>query len=113
MTIVHADTTVEEFFEIARASGYTRMPVFDREKQAFTGVVNVFYVLSRSSVDRKQTVGDMARPPLFIPETMAVDDILPRLRRFRQPLCLVRDERSEVTGLITTEDILEEIVGKL
>jgi CBS domain containing-hemolysin-like protein len=44
---------------------------------------------------------------------MPVDDILPRMRRYRQPLCLVRNAGSEVTGLVTTEDILEEIVGKL
>ena len=53
------------------------------------------------------------RSPLFVSEKMPVDDILPRMRRFRQPMCLVRNEQGDVTGLITTEDILEEIVGTL
>ncbi len=44
---------------------------------------------------------------------MPVDDILPRMRQLRQPMCLVTNADSEVVGLITTEDVLEEIVGKL
>ena len=113
MTIVYSDTTIPEFFEIARTSTFTRMPVYDREKKAFIGISNVFYVLSSRPEDRSGTVSGFFRTPLFIPEDMAVDEIFPRLRRFRQPMCLATDVTGNVTGLITTEDILEEIVGKL
>lgn len=114
MTTICSDASIAEFYETARTSGLTRMPVFDRSKDEFTGVINLFYVLSCGEVDRQRTVGEFARPPLLIPEEMPVDDIFPRLRRSRQPLGLVTARgKSDVVGLVTTEDILEEIVGKL
>jgi len=114
MKYVETDTTIEEFFKSVRQNNLTRMPVYDKETGTFTGVINVFYVLLSGEVDPKRPVTEFLRPPLFVPEDMPVDDIFPRLRRFRQPMCLVRGaDSSEVVGLITTEDILEEIVGKL
>jgi len=113
MTIVNSDTTLADFFDTARESGLTRIPVYDRETDTFIGVMNVFYVLSVQESLHGRPVSEFARPPLFISEDMPVDDVLPRLRRSRQPMCLVSDVNDRVTGLLTTEDILEEIVGKL
>lgn len=113
MVTVGHTTTITQFFEIARRIDYTRMPVFDPDKNVFTGILNVFFVLSYIGTNSSQPVGTFARPPLFVTEDMPVDDILPRMRRHRQPMCLVKDKGGEVTGLITTEDILQEIVGKL
>jgi len=113
MVFVESDMQVREFFDRARDSGFTRMPVYDREQDKFTGVINVFYVLSRHPIDAEKTVAAFTRPPLLVDERMPVDDIFPRLRRFRQPMCLVTDEAREVAGLLTTEDVLREIVGKL
>ncbi len=110
--IDHEDT-VSDFFKTARQSGYTRLPVHHKETKSFTGIINVFDVLSKQSAESKQKVTDFARAPLFIPEDMPVDDILPRLRLSRQPICLVNNRADEVVGLITTEDVLEEIVGQL
>jgi CBS domain containing-hemolysin-like protein len=113
MTSVWADTTVDKFFETARTSGFTRMPVRAKDTGEFAGVINVFYVLSSPELDTSRKVADFVRPPLFVSENMPVDDILPRMRRSRQPMCFVSNDESEVVGLITTEDILEEIVGQL
>jgi len=113
MTLVQSDTLISEFFKLARSSGFTRMPVYDRQKAEFTGIINVFFVLSEQPHDSGKTVAEFMRPPLFVPKDMPADDIFPRLRRFRQPMCLVKNEKSEVAGLITTEDLLEEIVGEL
>jgi CBS domain containing-hemolysin-like protein len=74
--------------------------------------VNLFAVASVPPENRGATIAGYVRPPLLIPESAPVGDILPRLRRSRQPMCLVVNERSEVTGLLTVEDILEEIVGQ-
>lgn len=113
MVFVDTDATLSEVFEKARQSGYTRMPLFDKAEGQFTGIANVFYALSTHPVDMNQTAKDFARPPLLIPEHMPVDDIFPRLRRLRQPMALVTADSGEVIGLVTTEDILGEIVGKL
>ncbi|MFO7870547.1 MAG: hemolysin family protein [Kiritimatiellia bacterium] len=115
ITMVRADTPVSRFYDIARDSGYTRMPVYDGGRDKFTGVVNVFYVLSLQPGDMDKPVSEFARPPLIIPEDMPVDEIFPRLRRFRQPMCLVAagGKDPDVIGLMTTEDVLEQIVGEL
>lgn len=113
MTVVEAGASLDAFFEIARESGFTRMPVFDSSKNEYTGIINVFYVLASKEAKPDAKVEEFARPPLFIDAETPVDDVLPILRRFRQPLCLVKDRSGAVIGLLTTEDILEEIVGKL
>ena len=113
MTLVDGTTTVPELLDTARASGFTRLPVYDKQREHFSGIVNVFDALSADTPAEDATVTDYMRAPQFIPEDMPVDDILPRMRRLRQPMCLVTSGESEVTGLITTEDVLEEIVGKL
>ena len=113
MTKVDSDTYMPGFYQVARESGFTRMPVYDRRNNRFTGIINVFHVLSVRAEGAGEQVRNFARPPLFVPENMPVDDILPRMRGFRQPMCLVVNDSDVVTGLLTTEDILEEIVGKL
>lgn len=113
ITFVETGTSVRDFFEVARKSGYTRMPVYDRTKDEFVGIVNVFYALAAHVVDLDQPVDEFSRPAIFIPEDMPADDIFPRLRRFRLPMCLVVDPAHRVVGLLTTEDILREIVGPL
>jgi putative hemolysin len=113
MVTVDSTTSIADFCQKARESQRTRMPIYDANKESYVGIINVFDILRASAVDSTQTVMQFARPPLFVPEDMPVDDIFPRLRRFRQPMGLVVDEEGAVTGLVTTEDILEEIVGQL
>ncbi len=113
MTTVTSDMTVGEFRTVARQSGYTRMPVCDREKGGFVGVVNIFYILSGRQAAEDRRVAEFARAPLYVDQDMPADDILPIMRRARQPLCLVRNSAKEVVGLLTTEDVLQAIVGKL
>ena len=111
ITLINRNDTLTSFFETARSSGFTRLPVYDEEKKTFSGVVNVFDVLSFRGDSTGRPFGWLARRPLFVHESTPVDDILPLMRRFRQPMCLVTSTRENVCGLITTEDILEEIVG--
>jgi CBS domain containing-hemolysin-like protein len=113
MTTVTSKTTVEAFRTIARQSTFTRMPVQDVDQKTYIGVVNIFYILSGRKVALNRKVVDFARASLYIDEDMPADDILPLMRRARQPMCLVRNSAKEVVGLLTTEDVLKEIVGKL
>lgn len=113
MIKVESNMTISELFDVARKSKYTRMPVWDSDSDKYTGVINVFYVLSLDEKDHQGLVKDYLRPPLFISEKMPLDDIFPKLRRSRQPVALVNNDQGKVLGMVTTEDILEEIVGKL
>lgn len=113
MITVFDDLPVADFFALARQSGLTRFPTVSRSTGAFTGIVNVNPVLADGDSALSKTVAAYTRPPQFIPISMPADRILPQLRRGRQPMCLVRRDKTEVVGLVTAEDVLRIIVGKL
>ena len=111
LTFVYGDTTLDEFCAVARASGFMRMPVFDRAQNAFTGIVNVLQVVSASGPSPGSTIQAYARPLLLVAPEMSAAEILPRMRRLRQPLALVGHSPSDVIGLLTAEDIIQQIIG--
>jgi CBS domain containing-hemolysin-like protein len=106
---VDATTTLAAFYGVSRRTGFIRMPVRGAADGSYVGTINVFYVVG-STVDAGRTVGDYMRPPLFVPVDMAVTDVLPRLRRNRQPMALVRDAAEHVVGLVTIEDVLGAVI---
>lgn len=111
MICICQDAPLSTLYAIARESGLTRFPVQDASG-TFTGIINVCYVLSMAGPDPEGRVADYARPPHFIPSNTKVDAVLPIMRRARNPLSLVRQD-GDIVGLITTEDILRVVVGKL
>ncbi len=113
MAYASTDTPIPEAFATLRTRGFTRLPVFDRERNHFVGVINLFHILSSGKAATAGSLMEFSRPPLFIKEDMPVDEIFPLQRRMRQPMCLVTNAQGEVTGLITTENIIQAIVGKL
>ena len=112
MVAVELASTREEIIARARESGYSRMPVFEGSLNGIRGIVHILDVLGDSSGSSK-TARDYMRPPSFVGADTPADDLLARMRVTRQPMLIVRDESSKVLGLVTTEDVLEEIVGEL
>ena len=104
---------VREFYDIARNANLTRLPVLDEAQQKFVGIANLFDVLSSEGLDSSRPINDFMRPPSFIRDDTSLVEVFPRLRLSRQPMCLVTGAQGEVVGLITAEDILQQIVGKL
>jgi putative hemolysin len=90
-------------------SGHSRAPVVGP-----AGLDDVYGVVHlRDLVEAKGPVDDLARPGLFLPETLRVSDALRQLRLERHQLALVVDERGAIDGIITMEDLVEEIVGEI
>jgi putative hemolysin len=112
MVCVQNTMPIPDVIQTARGSGFTRLPVRG-EKDQIVGIVNISDVLAAGSSADDAVAADYMRAPHFITEDMPVDDVLPRMRSLRQPMCLVANRESVVIGLVTTEDVLEEIVGKL
>ena len=109
---VESTTAIPNVVQRSRDSGFTRLAVYDSEGNVI-GIVNIYDVLSSGSAADDAKASDYMRSPQFINEDMAVDDVLARMRLLRQPMCFVTDRESVVIGLVTTEDVIEEIVGKL
>lgn len=112
MVYVASDAGIDEFCDLVRRNRFTRIPVLDKAKNQFTGIINVFDVLAMTCEKKDRKLADHIRPPLLISEDTPVEQILPRARRLRQPMCLVARKDGEVIGLVTVTDLLANIVGR-
>ncbi|MGD9612029.1 MAG: CBS domain-containing protein, partial [Kiritimatiellia bacterium] len=111
MAVVPSTATPEEVLALARVREFNRLPVYDPAQKSFVGVVHVFDLLADDAPAGK-TAADYMRPPQLVASYLPVDHLLPRMRVTRLPLFLVTDDRYEVIGLITLEDVLREITGE-
>ena len=111
MASVPATATPAEILALARTREFNRLPVYDAEHKSFVGVVHIFDLLADDAPAGK-TAADYMRPPQLVASYLPVDHLLPRMRVTRLPLFLVTDDRYEVIGLITLEDVLREVTGE-
>ncbi|MGI5272423.1 hemolysin family protein [Nonomuraea sp. CA-218870] len=108
---LYADTAVAEARGLLAASGHSRAPVVrNRGLDDTVGIANLRDLLTDESA---VTAADVARPPLLLPDSLAVSDALRRFKAERQQFALVIDERGSVDGIVTLEDLLEEVVGEI
>jgi len=98
-------------------SGFSRMPVVDDNLDVVVGIAYLKDIVRRDfeapDVEFTQRVDEMMRPPFWVPESKPVDELLKEMQARRQHLAIVVDEYGGTAGLITIEDILEEIVGEI
>jgi putative hemolysin len=114
MVAIEADRTVEEALGIARKHGYSRIPVYEGSLDNVIGILYVKDLLNffdRGKLD--VLVKDVAREPFFVPETKRVDELLREFQVNKTHMAIVVDEYGGTAGLVTLEDLLEEIVGEI
>ncbi|GIJ22812.1 hemolysin family protein [Micromonospora lutea] len=104
-------TTAEAARLVLAASGHSRAPVV--RHGGLDDSVGVIHLRDLVGVGEDQPVDEYARPPLLLPDSVPVVDALRRFKAERQHMALVVDERGAVEGIVTLEDILEEIVGEI
>jgi CBS domain containing-hemolysin-like protein len=111
---VEDDCTVNEAADVALESGHTRLPVYRESVDNVAGVVTVQDMLRALRTGNKDlTVTHVMRPVHYVPETKKVDELLRELQKGRMHLAIVVDEYGGTAGLVTIEDLLEEIVGEI
>lgn len=108
------DATVEQAVDVALQGGFSRIPVFEQTIDNITGVLYTKDMLKqlRDGHDT-QPIRDLVRPAYFVPETKKLDDVLREIRRTRVHMAIVIDEYGSVAGLVTIEDLVEEIIGDI
>jgi len=112
MLQIKPDTPMPEILELAAKSKVKSFPVYSDADKRFTGILKLSDLFEH--IDEEDLrVPDLIRPPYYVGEDLAADDLIPRLRLTRQTMLLVRDDQGMVTGFVTTEVVLEEIVGPL
>lgn len=116
MVAVEADTPLDEIIGLVTETNYTKFPLYDDKLDQILGVLHIKDLL-RAMVEtpnwHSHSARTLAREAMFVPETMAVDDLLHQFRVQRQHIAIVMDEYGGTAGLVTLEDLLEEIVGEV
>lgn len=105
--------TLEENLELARKAPHTRIPLVAGDLDRVIGVVHLKELLWRIQEGREIDLRELARPPFLVPEMRRIQDLLLDFQQRRQHLALVVNEHGGVDGLVTLEDVLEELVGEI
>ena len=113
MIALEADLPVERAADEVAAAGRSRYPVFTDSLDEIAGVVHAKDILAALRARPGRTVREIMRPPLFVPGTREVEDVLADMKRLKTHLAVVLDEYGGTAGLVTMEDLLEEIVGPI
>ncbi len=103
--------TPAEAVALIHQRGFSRIPVYRQRETNVVGVVAAMDLLSRGA--EAATLDELMRQPYYVPETKRIDDLLREMQRARTHMAIVVDEYGGSTGIVTLEDILEEIVGEI
>ena len=106
-------TPAEDVLRRAVEIGHSRIPVYRESFEQPVGIVVIKDLLRAAAQGAPVPLPDLVRPPLFVPETARISFLLREFQRHRQNLAVVVDEYGGVVGLVTLEDVIEEIVGEI
>lgn len=109
MACISDDFSVEEMIAAARRFKHRRLPIYDETPDTIVGILNTRILLLDPSVD----LADAIEFPSFVPETMNLLQLLKSLQRQQRGMAIVLDEFGGTAGLVTTEDIVSELIGKI
>ena len=106
------DATIDQLYNLFREQGYSRIPVFKETLDNVQGFVFIKDLIQRG-LPPASPITPLVRPAHFVPETKRVPDLLKEFQRRRLQIAMVVDEYGGTAGLVTAEDLLEEIVGEI
>ncbi len=113
MTCLFVNNTTEENLEIMKNGKYTRYPVADGDKDKIIGVVNIKEILTQYKWGEELILNDYIHPINHVIETSPIKTLLKKMQESHNHIAIVVDEYGGTAGLVTVEDILEEIVGEI
>jgi putative hemolysin len=115
MASIAVTAPLTEVLALIRSSGHTRIPVYEGDIDNIVGILHAKDLLDYAFQSQKSAClpTSALRPPYFIPETKKIDELLTDFRKTHQQLAIVRDEYGLTSGLVSLEDLIEEIVGEI
>ncbi len=115
MTTVSADSPLAAAIDLAMEKGYSRLPAYKGNRDNIVGIFHVRDALRHwdKPADERPPLAELLRPSLFVPETKLIPELLAEMRRGQSHMAVVLDEYGGTAGLVTIEDVLEEIVGDI
>ncbi|MEG0213393.1 MAG: hemolysin family protein [Glutamicibacter sp.] len=114
MITVTAQETVHEVLELAARTGHSRFPLVDEGGHRVLGMVHIRALLAIPYAQRQQSAaGDSAEDAFLVPDTIELDELMDQMRNGGLQLAVLIDETGDVAGMLTLEDLVEEIVGEV
>ena len=114
LSAADVNSTIDEIRDLVIASGHSRILIYDGNIDSIMGTVHVRDLLKIFSEDSSTTcLKDLIREPFFIPDSKRIDDLLDEMQASRIHIAIVVDEYGGTAGIVTLEDLLEEIVGEI
>lgn len=113
MVCLDVASSMQENLDIVRENQHTRYPVASGNKDTIIGMIHVKDLLTLGGATGVKTLAELRRPILFVPESAMIDHLLKTFQRRRSHMAIVVDEYGGVSGMVTLEDVLEEIVGEI
>ncbi len=112
---LRAEATFDDAIDLIVEGGHSRVPVYEDSIDEVIGILYAKDLLPflKTSADARPNLRGMLRTPVFVPESMSIDDLLREFQRRKVHIAIVLDEYGGVAGLVTIEDLLEEIVGEI
>jgi putative hemolysin len=113
MVCAAVDTSLDSLAERFVESGHSRLPIYEESIDSILGVLHIRDLLRALRSPEPPAVRELIKPPLFIPETKPLGELLKELQARFQQLAIVVDEYGGTAGIVTVEDLVEEIVGEI
>ncbi len=114
MVCVERKTTLEKLIKLIHSKGHTRIPLFEETVDNILGIIHAKELLPFiNNSGKKVDLVSLAKPAMFVPESKQIDELLSEIQAERQHMAIVVDEYGGTAGLITLEDVIEEIVGEI
>jgi CBS domain containing-hemolysin-like protein len=110
---IELETATDELLECLITEGYSRMPVYDEVIDKIVGIVHAKDILPLLARGEEIVLKDIIRKPYYIPETKKINDLMAELQQKRIQIAIVSDEFGGTAGMVTLEDIVEELVGEI
>ena len=110
---IHVEDTFEEILQAIRESGLSRFPVYDEDIDDIIGIMNTRDFLLNAQEEHPKTLREFLRPAYLVPETVQADVLFRDMQRQKVHMAVVVDEYGGMSGIVTMEDLIEEIVGNI
>lgn len=110
---IQVNDTQEKILDVIRESGLSRFPVYDEDIDDIVGILNTRTFLLNLQAKEPRTLRQMLHKPYLVPETVAADTLFSNMQKQKVHLAVVVDEYGGMSGIVTMEDLLEEIVGNI
>ncbi len=110
---INAESDFEEVLKFILEAGYSRIPVYKDSQDNVIGILYIKDLLNFLNKDKSFNWNEVLRKPFFIPENKKINDLLQEFRKMKMHMAVIVDEYGGASGIITLEDILEEIVGEI